>query len=101
MCCCGENKKHHFIGFTHFKWFVLNIIKIYSNEKSYFSKKRLESGAAFTVGMWGMIYWFIINAHTVDINNVIIWIAPLFFISGYQLSQIQKEKNEITKNGNN
>ena len=45
-------------------WFIKEIFKIYSSQSSYFSKKRIESGIAFVIAEWGMIYYMISKIDT-------------------------------------
>ena len=88
--------------YSKIKWFVSEIGKIYSNEDSYFSKKRIESGVAFVIGQWGMIYFLIKNITTMTTSDVAIWSGVEFALAGYMISQIQKEKKtEETKEENN
>ena len=78
--------------YSKIKWVVSEIGKIYSNEDSYFSKKRIESGVAFIVGQWGMIYFLVKNITTMTTSDVAIWSGVEFALAGYMISQIQKEK---------
>jgi hypothetical protein len=65
---------------------------LYSNEPSYFSKKRIESGIAFLVGQWGMIYFLVINIDKLTTSDIALWAGVEFAIAGYIVNQIQKEK---------
>jgi hypothetical protein len=78
--------------YSKIKWFIAEIGKIYSNEDSYFSKKRIESGVAFIIGQWGMIYFLVKNITTMTTSDVAIWSGVEFALAGYMISQIQKEK---------
>lgn len=78
--------------YSKIKWFISEIGKIYSNEDSYFSKKRIESGVAFIIGQWGMIYFLVKNITTMTTSDVAIWSGVEFALAGYMISQIQKEK---------
>ena len=73
-------------------WFFSEIMKLYSNQDSYFSKKRVESGIAFLVGQWGMIYFLNKNIEAVTASDIILWAGVEFAISGYMITHIQKEK---------
>lgn len=73
-------------------WFFSEIMKLYSNQGSYFSKKRVESGIAFLVGQWGMIYFLNKNIEAVTASDIILWAGVEFAISGYMITHIQKEK---------
>lgn len=88
--------------YSKITWFVSEVGKIYSNEDSYFSKKRIESGIAFIIGQWGMIYFLIKNITTMTASDVAIWSGVEFALAGYMISQIQKEKKtEEPKEENN
>jgi hypothetical protein len=85
-------KKKYFLGWTNLKWTIKEIVKLYSNEKSYFSKKRVESGSAVIVGQWGMIYFLLININKLTASDIALWASIEFAIAGYIVNQIQKEK---------
>lgn len=85
-------KKKYFLGWTNLKWIIKEIVKLYSNEKSYFSKKRVESGIAVIVGQWGMIYFLLINIDKLTASDIALWASIEFAIAGYIVNQIQKEK---------
>jgi hypothetical protein len=74
------------------KWFIKEVGKIYSTEDSYFSKKRIESGMAFAIGQFGMIYFLIENADNMTMQDMLMWSGTEFLMAGYTVSQIQKEK---------
>jgi hypothetical protein len=85
-----------FIGWTNLKWLIKELINVYSNKKSYFSKKRIESGIAFLIGQFGMIYFLMQNHDKMTSSDLAIWAGIEFAVSGYMLNQIQKEKkNEM------
>ena len=90
--------KKYFFGWTNIKWVVKEFIKIYSNEDSYFSKKRIESGIAFAVGQWGMIFFLLEKYQVMSGTDFSIWAGIEFAISGYVISQIQKEKKDNINN---
>jgi hypothetical protein len=74
------------------KWFFTEIINMYSVKPSFFSKKRIESGIAFIVAQWGMIF-FLLEKHSIlTMTDLIMWAGVEFAISGYIIHQIQKEK---------
>lgn len=90
--------KKLFFGWSNIKWFIKEIGNLYSNKESYFSKKRFESGIAFIIGQWGMIYFLIEKIQTLTSSDIALWAGIEFAISGYVLTQIQKEKREIKEN---
>ena len=85
-------KKKWFFGWLNIKFLIKELIKLYSNEPSYFSKKRGESGIAFIVGQWGMIYFLTQNIDKLTTSDIAIWAGVEFAIAGYIINQIQKEK---------
>jgi hypothetical protein len=85
-------KKKYFLGWTNLKWVIKELIKLYSDEKSFFSKKRVESGIAVIVGQWGMIYFLLINIDKLTASDIALWASVEFAIAGYIVNQIQKEK---------
>jgi hypothetical protein len=85
-------KKKWFFGWTNVKWLIKELINLYSNSSSYFSKKRIESGIAFLVGQWGMIYFLTKNIDKLTTSDITLWAGLEFAIAGYIVSQIQKEK---------
>lgn len=87
-------KDKWFFGWANIKWLVKEFIKIYSNEDSYFSKKRIESGVAFAVGQWGMIFFLLQKYTVMSGTDFGIWAGIEFAIAGYVLNQIQKEKRD-------
>lgn len=86
-----KNKKF-FFGWTNIKWFVKEIVNMYSAKESFFSKKRIESGVAFIVAQWGMIFFLLEKHQDLTMTDLIMWAAVEFTISGYMVHQIQKEK---------
>ena len=85
-------KKKWFFGWSNIKFLIKELIKLYSNEPSYFSKKRVESGIAFIVGQWGMIYFLTQNIDKLTTSDIALWAGIEFAIAGYIINQIQKEK---------
>lgn len=90
------NKKW-FFGWTNIKWFMTEIGNLYAGKDSYFSKKRVESGIAFVVGQWGMIYFLLQNIDKMTASDIALWAGVEFAISGYMVTQIQKEKKSPNK----
>ena len=85
-------KNKWFFGWFNIKFLIKELVKLYSNEPSYFSKKRVESGIAFIVGQWGMIYFLVQNIDKLTTSDIALWAGVEFAIAGYIISQIQKEK---------
>ena len=85
-------KKKYFFGWINLKWFLRELRDIYSNKNSYFSKKRVESGIAFLIAQWGMIFFLLQKYQTLTMGEFILWAAAEFAVSGYIINKIQKEK---------
>lgn len=85
-------KKKWFFGWTNIKFLIKELVKLYSDTPSYFSKKRVESGIAFIVGQWGMIYFLTQNIDKLTTSDIALWAGVEFAIAGYIINQIQKEK---------
>ena len=85
-------KNKWFFGWFNIKFLIKELVKLYSNEPSYFSKKRVESGIAFIVGQWGMIYFLTQNIDKLTTSDIALWAGVEFAIAGYIINQIQKEK---------
>ena len=87
-----DNK--YFFGWTNLRWLLKEIVAIYSSKASFFSKKRLESGIAFIIAQWGMIYWLSNNASIASSSDLAIWAGIEFAVAGYMVNQIQREKKD-------
>jgi len=92
MIKVSSMKKKYFFGWSNIKWVIAELVKQYSNENSFFSKKRVESGVAFLLGQWGMVYFLIVNIGKLTSSDIVLWSAVEFAIAGYIVNQIQKEK---------
>lgn len=80
---------------SNIRWFVTEIMKMYSSQKSFFSKKRVESGVAFLIAQMGMVYFLVKKIDTMDVYELSMWAGIEFLIAGYTVTQIQKEKKDI------
>ena len=87
------NNKKYFFGWGNIKKVITEIIRIYSNKRSFFSKKRIESGIAFIIAQWGMVFYLLKKYPDLTMMDISMWAAIEFGISGYIIHQIQKEKN--------
>ncbi len=88
------NKKKYFFGWNNIKWVIKESVNIYSSKKSFFSKKRIESGIAFVIAQWGMIFFLLENINKMSASDLFIWAGIEFAVSGYIINQIQKEKKQ-------
>ena len=75
--------------FAKLKWFFTELMKMYSSEDSYFSKKRVESGVAFVISQWGMIWFLIKKIDVLTASDMLIWAGIEFAVAGYMVNQIQ------------
>lgn len=73
-------------------------MKMYSAQTSFFSKKRIESGIAFIVGQWGMIFFLVKSYSTITMSEIALWATIEFAVAGYMIKQIQNEK-KLNGNG--
>lgn len=87
-----KNSKKWFFGWTNIKWLLTEVLKIYSSQNSFFSKKRVESGIAFIIAQWGMIFFLLEKHKTLTMGEFLLWAAAEFAVSGYIINKIQKEK---------
>ena len=94
----AEEVKKKLGFFGSIKWFFTELMKIYSTEPSYFSKKRVESGIGFVIAEWGMIYFIIQKIDKMVVTDFAIWASIQFVVAGYMVSQIQKEKASESSN---
>jgi hypothetical protein len=85
-------KKNYFFGWSNIKWGFKELLNVYSSKNSYFSKKRLESGLAFIIAQWGMIFFLLEKHSTLTMGEFLLWAAAEFAVSGYIINKIQKEK---------
>lgn len=87
-----ETQKKYFLGWTNVKFIISEIAKIYSSKPSFLSKKRMESGVAFIIAQWGMIYFLSTKIDKLTMSDFAWWAAIEFGVAGYIINQIQKEK---------
>ena len=73
-------------------WLFAEIMNMYSSKSSYFSKKRVESGIAFLIAQFGMVFFLVKKIESMDVYELSIWAGMEFLIAGYTVNQIQKEK---------
>ena len=79
------------------KWFFTEITNMYSAKKSFFSKKRIESGIAFIIAQWGMIFFLLENHTKLSMGEFLLWATAEFAVAGWMINKIQKEKNNINE----
>lgn len=81
------------------KYFIWEFVKMYSGQPSFFAKKRIESGIAFVILQWGMIYYLVHMMHLekMDTAGMVMWSGVEATIAGWMINQIQKEKKTEIK----
>jgi hypothetical protein len=79
------------------KWFFKELGMMYSSKHSFFSKKRIESGIAFLIAQIGMLVYFFEHHATMDMASMLMWAGAEFTIAGWTISQIQKEKKNVSE----
>lgn len=87
-----------FFRWANIKWLITELVKVYSSHESFFSKKRIESGIAFGIAQWGMIYFLLENHSKLTMGEFTLWAATEFAVSGYIINKIESEKKDQTKN---
>lgn len=87
------------IGTTNLRWGIKELVKMYSNEPSFFMKKRIESGIAMIIFFWGAIHMLAINVEKWGAVEFVAWATPVIGVAGYILKQIQNEKSTGTNAG--
>ncbi len=83
-----------FFGWSNFKWVCRELMKVGSNEPSFFSKKRMESGMAFFVLQYGMleVLSYLIASPTLSMTDFGVWAGIELLICGYTMNKIEAAK---------
>ena len=74
------------------KWFFSELIKLLSDEKSYFSKKRVESFIIFLAVLITYVWYCIVNITTMNATDFTLVSGAIIVYGGYTVNSIQKEK---------
>lgn len=96
----GEQKVYLF-GWTNFKWFVVEMIRTFSNKPSYFARKRIESFVLFLNAMVLLDVWYIKSFEKIDYVSALGVFTAQMIYAGYQVAQIRKDvvANAAIENG--
>lgn len=95
----SEKKDNWFVKvWKNIIWFFTEMLNLWSDKPSYFSKKRVESSLSFIVAQIGMITYFIYHFHEMDMYTLLMWAGAEFLIAGYSIAQIQREKKNSPNN---
>ena len=84
--------KKYFFGWTNIKWFIREMVAMYSDQNGYFSKKRFESSIAFLSATWLILWHAYISKATITNSEILADAVVLFGIAGYTVRAIQAEK---------
>ena len=87
-----STKKKFFFGWENIKWVIKEMVNIYSSNPSFFSKKRIESGVAFLIAQFGMVFFLLQKYQGLSMGEFLLWAGAEFAVSGYIINKIQKEK---------
>lgn len=90
--------KKYFLGWENIKWLIKELIATFSNQKSYFSRKRIESCLLF-VGAFTFTQYFVwSNIDKLTYSEILALEAAQLAYAGYTMSVIQKEKKTDATN---
>lgn len=84
-----------FFGWENIKWFIRNLRATFSNEPSYFSRKRIESFMLFVLAFCTALFYIAHNIEKMDYLEMLAIIGALFVYAGYTMQVIQSEKKRI------
>lgn len=85
---------------NNLRWFVKEMVKLYSGEPSFFSKKRVDSGIAYAFAFWMTVFYLKNRINDMDIWSFGYVLTAWLFIAGYNISKIQAEKKMNLNDGN-
>jgi len=74
------------------KWFSMELIKVGSNQKSFFSKKRIMEIIAFTSGEVSLLSFFFYNISRLSTMDAIAVATVFFAVAGYTLKKTEEAK---------
>lgn len=84
-----------FFGWVNIKWIIKELIAMYSDKPSFFSKKRIESSIAFLSGVGIILSYVWLHRLTIQNSEILADAALLLGMAGYTVNAIQKEKKGI------
>jgi hypothetical protein len=80
-----------FFGWENTKWFIREIRNTFSNQASYFARKRIESFILFINAMILLDAWYIASFDKIDYVMALAVFTAQMVYAGYQVSQIRKD----------
>lgn len=76
------------------EWFFAEILKVFSDEKSYFSMKRIERGVLFTIALIIICNYVRENIAKISPEEILILTSPLFVYAGFSMVKTEKSKKD-------
>jgi hypothetical protein len=92
-----KNTKY-LLGWTNIKWFLREMVLIYSSKKSFFLK---EWNQVLVLQLRVGYDFFLIKKYDVMSADFGIWASIQFVVAGYMVNQIQREENHDDLNDPN
>ena len=81
------------------KWLVKELVKVASNQKSFFSSKRIQQLIGFTSGEVTLLSFFFYNLSKLSTMDAIAIAAVFFTVAGYVLNKTEAAKKKYTEDG--
>lgn len=79
------------------KWFFSELLKMWSDQPSFFSKKRIESSMIFMAVLVTYLVYCYENFNVMTATDFTIISGAMMVYGGYTVSQIQREKRDEQK----
>jgi len=76
------------------EWFFVELLKVFSDEKSYFSLKRIERGVLFTVAVLMICNYVYTNMANITPEGILIITSPLFVYAGFSMVKTEKSRKD-------
>lgn len=92
-----QNKKY-FFGWQNIKWFILEWLKTYSNQPSFFASKRIERSFLFGAALIMTIVYFAYHVKLMASGDLMLITGGLFVYAGYNTVQMRKDKKVENEN---
>lgn len=89
--------KTYFIGWDNIKWFCRELLKTFSNQKSFFSSKRIERFIFITTALVLLCLFCHKNWDKLTTEGILMLVTPLFVYAGYNMAMGKKDKVENTE----
>ena len=80
---------------SRIEWFFGELLKVFSDQKSFFSLKRIERGVLFVVAIVLICNYVMRNMGTISPEGLLIITTPLFVYAGFSMAKTEKAKKEV------